>query len=168
MKQLLRINHTRILIILLTFVGLIFVAQAFAQASPKEPLPTGQEDSAQQKIGSGLGRNPFSFPDGIQLRSKSPAVAAAPKAQETARKGETKVLDVPPPPLPAPLKVRAILIGGQTRLALIDRHIVREGDSIGGEKILVIAKEYVFLGQGDKKRTLFLHQSSVHLTVEKK
>ena len=163
-----RIIRALVFIILLTFMGLIFVAQASAQAFPKEPLLKRQEDSTQQKIGSGPGRNPFSLPAGIHLRSKSPAVPAALKAPETAPKGETKVLDVPPSPLPTPLKVRAILIGSQTRLALIDRHIVREGDSIEGEKILVIAKEYVVLGQGDKKRTLFLQQSPIHLTVEEK
>ena len=164
-----RIIRALIFILLLTFMGLIFVAQASAQPSPKEPLLKGQEDSTQQKMaGSGPGKNPFSLPAGIHLRSKSKAVPVALKAPETAPKGETKVLDVPPSPLPTPLKVRAILIGSQTRLALIDRHIVREGDSLEGEKILVIAKDYVVLGEGDKKRTLFLHQSPVHLTVEEK
>ena len=156
-------------IILFAFMGLIFAVQTSAQTPPKELLLRGQEDSAQQKmIESGPGRNPFSLPAGIHLRSKSTAVPMASRVLETAPKMETKVLDVPPPPPPAPLKIRAILIGSQTRLALIDRHIVREGDSLEGEKILVIAKEYVVLGQGDKKRTLFLQQSPVHLTVEEK
>ena len=147
----------------------VLAAQTSAQTPPKALLPKGEGDPTRQKMaGSGLGRTPFSLPDGIHLRSKSPAVAAALKAPERAPKGEIKVLPVPPPPLPTPLKVRAILIGSQTRLALIDRHIVREGDSIEGEKILVIAKEYVVLGQGDKKRTLFLQQSPIHLIVEEK
>jgi hypothetical protein len=146
----------------------IFAAQTSAQNPQKELLPKGQEDSAQQKmIGSGPEKNPFSLPVGIHLRSKSKAVPMALKAPETSPKAGAKVLDVPPPP-PAPLKVRAILISSQTRLALIDRHIVRVGDSIQEEKILEIAKDYVVLGKGDKKRTLLLHQSPVHLTVEEK
>jgi len=173
MKQSLKTIGALVFIILLTFMGLIFVAQASAQASPKELYPKGEGDSARQKMaGSGPGRNPFSLPAGIHLRSKtqgvSQAVPAALKAPEKIPLRETKVLDVPPLPLPSPLRVRAILIGGQSRWALIDRHIVREGDSLEGEKILVIAKDYVVLGQGDKKRTLFLHQSPVHLTVEEK
>jgi hypothetical protein len=169
MKQWFRAIGALIFILLLTLMAAVLAAQTSAQTPPKEFLPKGGGDSTRQKMaGSGLGRNPFSLPDGIHLRSKSPAVPAALKAPETAPKGETKVLDVPPSPLPTPLKVRAILIGSQTRLALIDRHIVREGDSLEGEKILVIAKDYVVLGEGDKKRTLFLHQSPVHLTVEEK
>jgi hypothetical protein len=155
-------------IILPAFMGLIFAVQTSAQTPPKERLLRGQEDSAQQKmVGSGPGRNPFSLPAGIHLRSKSTAVPMASKVLETAPKMETKVLDVPPPP-PAPLKIRAILITSQSRLALIDRHIVRVGESIEEEKILEIAKDYVVLGKGDKKRTLLLHQSPILLTIKEK
>jgi hypothetical protein len=169
MKQFYRIKPPLIFIILLTFMGLIFAVQTSAQTPQKDLLLMGQEDSAQLKmIGSGLGRNPFSLPAGIHLRSKSKAVPMASKVLETAPKRETKVLDVPPPPPPAPLKIRAILITSQSRLALIDRHIVRVGESIKEEKILEIAKDYVVLEKGDKKRTLLLHQSPVHLTVEEK
>ena len=154
-------------IILFAFMGLIFAVQTSAQTPPKELLLRGQEDFAQQKmIGSGPGRNPFSLPAGIHLRSKSTAVPMASKVLETASKMETKVPDVPPPP--TPLKIRAILITSQSRLALIDRHIVRVGESIQEEKILEIAKDFVVLGKGDKKRTLLLHQSPIHLTVEEK
>lgn len=167
MKQLHRIIPALIFILLLTFIGVIFAVQTSAQTPPKELLLRGQEDSAQQKmIGSGPEKNPFSLPAGIHLRSKSKAVPMASKVLETAPKMETKVLDAPPPP--APLKIRAILITSQSRLALIDRHIVRVGESIQEEKILEIAKDYVVLGKGDKKRTLLLHQSPVHLTVEEK
>ena len=169
MKQWFRAIRALIFIILLTLMAAVLAAQTSAQSPPKELLPKGEGDSSRQKMaGSGPGKNPFSLPAGIHLRSKSPAVPDALKAPEKAPQRETKGVDIPPPPLPTSLKVRAILIGSQTRLALIDRHIVREGDSIEGEKILVIAKESVVLGQGDKKRTLFLQQSPVHLTVEEK
>ena len=163
-----RIIRPLVFIILFTFMGVIFAPQTSAQIPQKDLLPRGQEDSTQKKkIGNGPGRNPFSLPASIHLRSKSPAVPAALKAPERAPKGETKVLAVPPPP-PVPLKVKAILISNQTRWALIDRHIVSVGDSIQEEKILEIAKDRVVLGEGDKKRTLLLHQSPVHLTVEEK
>lgn len=164
-----RIMRVLMAILLLAFMGLIFAVQTSAQTHPKERLLRGQEDSAQQKtIGSGPGRNPFSLPAGIHLRSKGPVVPMASKVLETAPKMETKVLDIPPPPPPAPLIVRAILITSQSRLALIDRHIVRVGESVQDEKILEIAKDYVVLGKGDMKRTLLLHQSPIHLTVEEK
>ena len=160
-----RIIRALIFILLLTLMAAVLAAQTSAQNPQKELLPKEQEDSAQQKmIGSGPGRNPFSLPAGVHLRSKSQAVPAVLKAPETAPQRETKVLDVPPPPL----KIRAILITSQSRLALIDRHIVSVGDSIQEEKILEIAKDRVVLGKGDKKRTLLLHQSPVHLTVEEK
>src|SRR4030042_307513 len=164
-----RIVRVLMTITLLAFMGLIFAVQTPAQTPTKERLLRGQEDSARQKImRSGPGRNPFSLPAGIHLRSKGTAVPMASKVLEAAPKMETKVLDVPPIPPPAPLKIRAILITSQSRLALIDRHIVRVGESIQEEKILEIAKDYVVLGKGDKKRTLLLHQSPIHLTVEEK
>ena len=144
----------------------VLAAQTSAQTPPKALLPKGEGDSTRQEIGSGPGKNPFSLPAGIHLRSKSKAVPMALKAPETAPKGEAKVLNAPPPP--APLKIRAILITSQSRLALIDRHIVRVGESIQEEKILEIAKDFVVLGKGDKKRTLLLHQSPIHLTAEEK
>jgi hypothetical protein len=168
MKQSVRNKGALIFILLLTLLAAVLAAQTSAQTPPKEQE---ERDFPRQKMaGSGSGRNPFSLPAGIHLRSTSmsKAVPLASKAPETAPRGEKKVLTLPPPPLPPLLKVRAILIGSQSRLALIDRHIVREGESIGEEKILVIAKEYVVLGQGDKKRTLFLQQSPVRLTVEEK
>ena len=164
-----RIIRALIFIILLTFIGVIFAAQTSAQNPQKELLPKGQEDSTQQKmIKSSPGRNPFSLPAGIHLRSMREAVPVASRVPETAPQREIKILDIPPSPLPAPLKVRAILITSQSRLALIDRHIVRVGESIQEEKILEIAKDYVVLGKGDKKRTLLLHQSPIHLTAEEK
>ena len=67
-----------------------------------------------------------------------------------------------------PMKVRAILISDHARLVLIDHHIVTEGDSIRGEKVLEIKKDRVTLGKGDQRRTLHLSQSPVQLTVEER
>ncbi len=144
-----RINPALIAILLLTMAGEIFAVQ-----------PGSKKEHSS--------RNPFSLPAGVHLRSKVQSGPAPAKAPEKTPQQKMKIPEIPPSPLPAPLKVKAILIGSHSRLALIERHIVREGDSIGGEKILVIGKDHVVLGQGDKKRTLFLHQSPVHLTVVEK
>ncbi len=131
----------------LSFMGEVLAVQASAKIPQKEM------------------RTPFSLPAGVHLRSKGQEVPAAPKAPEKTLQREIKIPDLHSSPLRPPLKVKAILIGSHSRLALIDRHIVREGDSIEGEKILMIARDHVVLGQGGKKRTLFLQQSPVHLSV---
>ena len=159
MKKIHRIVPALISIFLFSFTAEVFAVQALAQKPQKELRPKREEDS---------GRNPFSLPAGVHLRSKSQGVPAAVKAPEKTPPRETKMVDIHPSPVPPPLTVKAILISSQSRWALIDRHMVREGDSIGGEKILVIAKDHVVLGGGDKERKLFLHQSPVHLTVEEK
>jgi hypothetical protein len=79
-------------------------------------------------------------------------------------KTEGKLNDI----LPSPLKVKTILISDHVRLALIDRHIVKVGDSIHDEKVLEIKTDRVILGKGDQKRTLLLSQSPVLLTIEER
>jgi hypothetical protein len=150
MKKIHRIVPALIFFFLFTFTAEVFAVQASAQKPQKEL------------------RSPFALPAGIHLRSQSQGVPAAVKAPEKISPPETKMVDMHPSPVPPPLTVKAILISSQSRWALIDRHMVREGDSIGGEKILVIAKDHVVLGRGDKERKLFLHQSPIHLTVEEK
>jgi len=100
------------------------------------------------------GRDPFVLPPGVRLLSeKEPALG----------KFENKPIDVPP----LPLKIKAVLITDYIRLASIDRYIVTVGDSIYDEKVLEIKADQVVLGKGDKKRTIFLDQSPIKLTVER-
>ena len=159
MNKIHRIVPALISIFLFTFTAEVFAVQVSAQKPQKGLSPKREEDS---------GRNPFSLPAGIHLRSKSQGVPTAVKAPEKTPSRETKIAEIHPSPVPPPLTVKAILISSQSRWALIDRLIVREGDSVGREKILGIAKDHVVLGRGDKERKLFLHQSPVHLIVEEK
>ena len=99
-------------------------------------------------------KDPFLLPSGIRLLSKNVSIPG---------KSETKPIDTSP----LPLKVNAILISDHIRLASIDRHIVTIGDSIFDEKVLEIKADQVVLGKGDKKRTIFLDQSPIKLTVER-
>jgi hypothetical protein len=69
---------------------------------------------------------------------------------------------------PPPLIVKAILIGESIRLASIDRHIVTVGDRIHDEKVLEIQSDRITLEKGNQKRTLFLSQSPIRLSVEER
>jgi hypothetical protein len=93
-------------------------------------------------------RDPFSLPADIHPLSKGETSTVTKK--EESKEG----------------RVKAILISRHIRLALIDRHIVTVGDSISGEKVVEIRPDQVILGKEGKKRTLFLHQSSIPLKVE--
>ena len=99
-------------------------------------------------------RDPFLLPSGIRLQSKNESVPG---------KSVTKPIDT----LPPPLIVNAILITDHIRLASIDRNIVTVGDSIYDEKVLEIKADQIVLGKKDKKRTIFLDQSPIKLTVER-
>lgn len=99
-------------------------------------------------------RDPFSLPPGV-----SPLSKAEPLINVKER--------VPLPEFP-PLTVKAILISDKIRLASIDRHIVTVGDKILEEKVLEIEPDRVVLGKGDKRRTLYLTQSPIRITVEER
>lgn len=115
-------------------------------------------ESAQAGAG---GRNPFLLPSGVYPLSR----AGSPPAP---KKPIAKLETGPKEAGPLPLKVKAILIGDQVRLASIGRSIVTVGDSIDGEKVLEIKPDRVILGKGDKKRTLLLDQSPIQLATEEK
>ncbi|MGB9627881.1 MAG: hypothetical protein ACPL6D_04410 [Thermodesulfobacteriota bacterium] len=101
-------------------------------------------------------RDPFQLPSGVRPLSKiEPVVGVKEKTPSIT------------PEVP-PLMVKAILISDKIRLASIDRHIVTVGDKIIDEKVLEIEEGYVVLGKGDKKRTLYLTQSPIRLTVEER
>jgi type II secretory pathway component PulC len=126
------------------------------------PLTGPIEVNSQPKRGRVLSlesrKDPFSFPSGIRLHSKE---VHAPKDNKIPVAPEIKPVEVP-------LTLKAILITDHIRLASIDRSIVTVGDSINGEKLLEIKPDRVILGKEGKKRTLFLKQSPVKLTVEER
>jgi len=117
------------------------------------------------KPGGSYGRDPFRFPGGNRTPAKEEVKKEAPPVNDKKEViPEVKPEDV----LPPPLNLRAILIGDHVRLASIDRRIVTVGDMIQEERILEIKSDQVILGRGDKRRSLYLSQSPVRLSVEER
>lgn len=151
------------LIIIVVLILIIFVpfGSAFPQAETKEMLRKDEESPSRKKSQGTRLRNPFFLPPGVHVLSKEGAGFVR---KEKGKGPEAKLEEIET----SPLKVRAILISDQIRLATIGSHIVAVGDKLNGETILEIKNDRVILGKGDRKRTLHLHQSPVQLTVEEK
>lgn len=145
MKKSPKIILTMIFIISFILFGIILIEPMMAYGQSRGKTGLSQES----------GRDPFVLPPGVRLLSKNDTTSATKGGYST---------DISPPLL----KVNAILISDRIRLASIDRHIVTVGDSIHDEKILEIKNDRVILGKGDKKRSLLLSQSPIHLKVEEK
>ena len=126
-----------------------------------DPIAANGQSKGRIVLSQESGRDPFLLPSGVRLLSK---IDTASGAKGIPSKTEGKPNDI----LPSPLKVKTILISDHVRLALIDRHIVKVGDSIHDEKVLEIKTDRVILGKGDQKRTLLLSQSPVLLTIEER
>jgi hypothetical protein len=139
------------IVLIITFLLSVGIVQIEPQINPT--MVYGQ---SKEKMGlsQDFKRDPFLLPSGIRLLSKNESIPG---------KSETKSIDTSP----LPLRVNAILITDHIRLASIDRNIVTVGDSIYDERVLEIRNDQVVLGKGDKKRTIFLDQSSIKLTVER-
>lgn len=106
-------------------------------------------------------KDPFSLPAGVRPLSKETKQMKPPEEKITVSKIEIPSVDTP-------LKLKAILIRDHVRLASIDRSIVTVGDLIHGEKVIEIRPDRVTLEKEGRKRTIFLEQSSIKLTVEEK
>ncbi|MGA2315517.1 MAG: hypothetical protein ABSG71_03960 [Thermodesulfobacteriota bacterium] len=126
-----------------------------------DPIAANGQSKGRIVLSQESGRDPFLLPSGVRLLSKMDTASGA---KGIPSKTEGNPNDI----LPSPLKVKTILISDHVRLALIDRHIVKVGDSIHDEKVLEIKTDRVILGKGDQKRTLLLSQSPVLLTVEER
>ncbi len=120
------------------------------------PITVNGQPKERPILSQESGRDPFLLPSGVHLLSKIGTASGT----GGGRSGTDNR------PNENPIKVKAILISDDVRLALIDRHIVTIGDSIRGETILEIKTDRVTLGKRDRKRTLLLSQSPVVLTVE--
>lgn len=141
-----------IFMVALILIGIINVELSFAQIHTGEMLQKDQINMTQKKrLEDGIGRDPFSLPSGIYPLSKG-----GNEGYTTVTKEEESKVG----------RVKAILISRHIRLALVDRRILKVGDSINGEKVVEISSSQVVLGKGGKKRTLFLYQSAVPLRVE--
>ena len=126
-----------------------------------DPIAANGQSKGRIVLSQESGRDPFLLPSGVRLLSKMDTASGA---KGIPSKTEGKPNDI----LLSPLKVKTILISDHVRLALIDRHIVKVGDSIHDEKVLEIKTDRVILGKGDQKRTLLLSQSPVLLTTEER
>jgi hypothetical protein len=155
-KQTLRIISALVSFGLLLFIGVMGGESAWAQGLGKERMKDQFDRLAE--------RNPFLLPPGVSLLAKGEAHGRTDKS-ESAAKSEMKPLIMSQP---APLRVKAILIGDTIRLAAIDKYIVGVGDAIKDEKVLEIEPDRVILGKGDDKRTLLLSQSRIPLRVQEK
>lgn len=118
------------------------------------------------------GRDPFLLPPSVRLIS--PGGEEKPFKKEAKREDrpssqvvESSMGQLKEPSLPT-LSLKAILISDYIRLAAIDQEIVGEGGLIAGERVLEIHPDRVILGKGERRRTLYLPQSSVPLKVEEK
>ena len=134
---------------------------AVPKAETKEMLQEDEESPSHKKPVDTRSRNPFLLPWGVNLLSKEGGGSVL---KETTTGPGAKLEEIEMPPL----KVRAILISDQIRLATIGSQIVAVGDKLDGETILDIKKDHVILGKGDRKRTLHLQQSPLRLTIEEK
>jgi len=125
-----------------------------------EPIKARDELRRKVSPSQEKGRDPFRLPEGIRLLSKIDSVQGA--------KGTDSTSGAKPADIPPPLKVKAILISDHIRLASIDRYIVKVGDLINDERVLEIKPDQVILGKQGKKRSIFLDQSPIKLTVEER
>ncbi len=105
------------------------------QPQTPRPVPFNREELEILSRGP-WGRNPFLTPE------------------EEVPLGDPARLPVRTPPGFAPLEVRAILISEERRIAMIDGHMVAEGDLIGEERVLEIRPHAVVLGKGKRTRTI--------------
>ncbi len=166
----------RNLVILIIILGLILAemgppngegAQGYGQSAPKKLSSKPEKE-----------RDPFGLPPGVKLLA--PGMEEREK-KEKEKKGEEKkvnqgkiIMELPaqvtqePETHFPPLKLKAILISEQLRLAAIEDRLVTEGTTIGQEEVLEIKPDRVILGRGAKRRTIYLPQSSVPLMVEER
>lgn len=145
------------IILAMTFITIFILAGI----TLLDPITANGQSKGRIVLSQESGRDPFLLPSGVRLLSKMDTASGV---RGIPSKTEGKPNDI----LPSPLKVKTILISDHVRLALIDRHIVKVGDSIHDEKVLEIKTDRVILGKGDQKRTLLLSQSPVLLTTEER
>jgi hypothetical protein len=142
-----------IFIVAFVLIGLVNGESSLAQVNTIDILHKDQINITQkERLNDGTGRDPFSLPLGVRPLFKGENRGET----ATVTKGEESKMG----------RVKAILISRHISLALVDRHIVKTGDSIDGEKVVEISPDQVILEKGGKKRTLFLYQSAIPLKVE--
>jgi hypothetical protein len=145
----------------LILAGFVSLDSAFPQAGTKEIIQQDKENASRKEPAEKQSRNPFLLPRGVYLLSKG-GTGSVHREKVIGKDAKLEEMET------SPLKVRAILISDQIRLATIGSQIVAVGDQVNDETILEIKRDRVILGKGDRKRTLHLQQSPLRLTIEEK
>ena len=135
---------------------------------PKGPIPPPVQSQAQP---AGQANPPLQqTPAPAQLNSQAPVAPADAAPAEARSKPQFDKINVgwgsDPFALPvfkekrkstgSAVRLVAILEKGGDRVAVIDKDVVKKGDSIGNEKVVEIGRDRVVLARGGVKRTLVL------------
>lgn len=124
--------------------------------SPPPPLTVNQMEtdtpSSRTFQRETWGRNPFLTPS--EMAALEGPRPGDPARQPTgpATEGGQGAPAVSPPPMP--LNITAIMVGGQRNVAIINEQLVREGDLIGGERVVQIQPDAVVLEKDGKRRVV--------------
>jgi len=159
-------NQVVIVLFAVLLVGLgLYNIHFFTKAkAPTRPLgakkPPTQEDYKyvtlkREPFDKGWGRNPF-FRPGEEKKTKPSPQPLTPPPSPPVRQEK---------PLP-PLKLEMILTADGIKRALLDGHLVKEGDRIGGEIVGKIGSDRVMLKRNGKQRTIRLDSFSNPFQVE--
>jgi hypothetical protein len=112
-----------------------------------------KEESTEEQVPGGWGRDPFYSPYQTVEKSETPSEKIA-RAQPEGEKQEPQY------------KLSTILISGSNRLAVIDDRIYGVGDEIGSETISSITLDHVVLTGAHGERLLNVPQPQTKVTVE--
>jgi hypothetical protein len=93
--------------------------------------------------GFGLGRDPFSFPAGVQKGGVG---------SKGEKSGSDKVGAAEAPVF----RVTTILISGRNRVAALNGILVREGDDLGGYRVEAIEETHLVLKKGKEKMVIHI------------
>jgi hypothetical protein len=104
------------------------------------PVPSGRVSSYRRDELEAVGRGPW---------GRNPFLTPAEEAALLRGAGFQEV-----PVGFAPRVVQAILVSAERRIAMIDGHVVAEGDLIGEERVVEIRPRAVVLGRGSRIRTV--------------
>ena len=111
------------------------------------------EQSAEELIPGGWGRDPFYSPYQVAEETATPTEKVGRSRPESEKQGPQ-------------YKLSTILISGSNRLAVIDDRVYAVGDEIGKEKISDITLDHVVLKGDFGERLLEVAQPQTQVTVE--
>jgi len=111
------------------------------------------EESQEELVPGGWGRDPFSSPYLAVREAETPPEEGVSPQPDIVQQGPQ-------------YKISTILISDSNRLAVIEDRTYGEGDSIGGEKITAINLDHIVLSGDFGERVLYVPQPQTKITVE--